>query len=114
MCWWLSQAHFELLNGRAIALREVAEGAPGVANEVVAYWVAMRGMMRIELEESVRQQRSNDLASLDFAGADDGVSDEQFEAQFRVYMLRIFLLGTLPPAVAFGVAKLLRALVEQT
>ena len=81
--------------------------------EARAYWDALRGMMRLELEESVRRQRQAELARLDYAGPDDGVSDAEFEARFRVYMLRIFLLGTLPPAGAFGIAKLLRAVAEQ-
>ena len=43
-----SMAHFELLNARARAL--LPEGNP-LIDPVRAYWSALRGMMRIEMEE---------------------------------------------------------------
>lgn len=103
-----SIAHFELLNARSVALS--ADAAPPLLREPAAYWTALRAMMRIELEEIRRRSASDESAVLD--GGADGVSDEAFEAQFRAYILRIFLLGFAPPLVAFGLAKLLRAAAE--
>lgn len=97
-----SIAHFELLNARAIALA----ATPPIVREPLAYWDALRAMMRIELEESVRRSRTDELAVLE--GADASVSDEEFEAQFRLYIARIFLLGAAGPAVVFAIARLLR------
>ena len=99
-----SIAHFELLNARARAL----ESTPSLVAEPLAYWSALRGMMRLELEEATRRAQTDELSVLESAD----VTDDMFEAQFRVYMLRIFLLGAAGPAVAFGVAKVLRAAAE--
>ena len=103
-----SIAHFELLNARAIALCDT--NLPALVSEPLAYWDALRGMMRLELEEAVRRSQTDEMSVL--SGGEEGVTDEQFERQFRVYIARIFLLGAAGPALAFGVAKLLRALVE--
>lgn len=102
-----SIAHFELLNARAVALLDV----PAMAREPFAYWEAMRGMMRIELEESSRLTRSDEAAVLD-GGRSAGVSDEEFEAKFRLYIAQIFAIGFCLPAGAFLAAKLLRAAME--
>ena len=103
-----SIAHFELLNARAIALEPLSSKTP-LVREPLAYVSALRGMMRLELEEAKRRSRSDELSVLE---VDDGVSDDEFEAQFRVYMLRIFALGFMPGAAAFALAKLLRAAVD--
>merc|ERR1719171_912390 len=94
-----SIAHFELLNARAICLR----GEPAAAREPLAYWDALRGMMRIELEELRRRERaqSDELSVL----TEEGVSDADFEASFRAYLLRIFLFGAAGPLLAYGLAK---------
>jgi hypothetical protein len=137
-----SIAHFELLNARSVALSADAAPPllrEPAAYWVCAQWLtprwhvshtagaerllcssapcghafgqtALRAMMRIELEEIRRRSASDESAVLD--GGADGVSDEAFEAQFRAYILRIFLLGFAPPLVAFGLAKLLRAAAE--
>ena len=47
-----SIAHFELLNARALAL--LPEGTPPPLRAPLAYWSALRGMMRIELEECLQ------------------------------------------------------------
>ena len=99
-----SIAHFELLNARAVA-REPTSGLPPPVREPYAYWQALRGMMRIELEEIRRRDRqlSDELAVLT---DDSGVSDADFERAFRLYLLRIFLLGAAGPFFVFVVAKL--------
>ena len=61
-------------------------------------------MMRIELEEIRRRSASDEVSVIDGTG----VSDEDFEAAFRAYILRIFALGFVPPFVAFALAKALR------
>ena len=102
-----SIAHFELLSARAVALE--AASLPPVILEPLAYWTALRSMMRIELEESRARAQTDELAVL---GGESSVSDEEFEAQFRVYIFKIFCLGAAVPAVAFTAAKLLRAALE--
>ena len=62
-------AHFELLNARARAL--LPEGNP-LIDPVRAYWSALRGMMRIEMEEGARRAASDELSVL---GSSD-VTDE--------------------------------------
>jgi len=100
-----SIAHFELLNARAICLRQ--ELPPSV-REPLAYWDALRGMMRIELEELRRRERaqSDELSVLT---EDASVTDDDFEASFRAYIVRIFLLGAAGPFAVYVLAKLLRA-----
>lgn len=106
-----SIAHFELLNARVVAL--MSEDSSPLIREPLAYWQAMRGMMRIELEESVRQSQSDEARVLADEGAGSGgVSDAEFEAKFRVYIFRVFLLGASAPALAFAAAKALRAAVD--
>jgi len=98
-----SIAHFELLNARADAL--LPAGAPPPLRVPLAYWRALRGMMRIEMEEAVRRGQTDELAVLGAAG----VSDEEFESEFRVFIGRNLLLGALLPAAIVGVAKAVRA-----
>ena len=104
-----SIAHFELLNARAIALEPLASKNP-IMREPLAYWSALRGMMRLELEEARKRASTDSLGFVD--GDFEGVSDEVFEAEFRVYMVRIFALGFLPAGAAFAVGKLVKAAVE--
>ena len=101
-----SIAHFELLNARAVA--RLPEALPPPAREPLAYWDALRGMMRIELEELRRREReqSDELSVLT---DDAGVTDDDFEASFRAYLLRIFLLGAAGPLAVYVFAKVLRA-----
>ena len=103
-----SIAHFELLNARAVA--RLPEALPPPAREPLAYWDALRGMMRIELEELRRREReqSDELSVLT---DDAGVTDDDFEASFRAYLLRIFLLGAAGPLAVYVFAKVLRAVV---
>ena len=103
-----SIAHFELLNARAVA--RLPEAMPPPAREPLAYWDALRGMMRIELEELRRREReqSDELSVLT---DDDGVTDDDFEASFRAYLLRIFLLGAAGPLAVYVFAKVLRAVM---
>lgn len=128
-----SIAHFELLNARALAMMMTSSSStataaaddettsdpgkasmPSVVAEPLAYWSALRGMMRLELEEATRRAQTDEMSVLSGGAGDDGeVSDEQFESQFRLYIARIFLLGAAGPAVAFGVAKLIRAAISQ-
>ena len=61
--------------------------------------------MRIEMEEAVRRGQTDELAVLGAAG----VSDEEFESEFRVFIGRNLLLGALLPAAIVGVAKAVRA-----
>jgi hypothetical protein len=65
-------------------------------------------MMRIELEELRRREReqSDELSVLT---DDAGVTDDDFEASFRTYLLRIFLLGAAGPLAVYVFAKVLRA-----
>lgn len=98
-----SMAHFELLNARARAL--LPEGAPPPLNLAFdpprAYWAALRGMMRIEMEEGARRAASDELTVL---GSSD-VTDEDFEREFRSFIGRNLLVGALLPASLYGVAK---------
>ena len=93
-----SMAHFELLNARARAL--LPEGNP-LIDPVRAYWSALRGMMRIEMEEGARRAASDELSVL---GSSD-VTDEEFEREFRRFIGRNLLVGALLPASVYGVAK---------
>ena len=72
--------------------------------EPLAYWSALRGMMRVELDEIRRRSESDEAAVL---GGEGGVSDDEFEAAFRAYMVRIFAIGFAPPLAAFALAKVL-------
>ena len=81
-----SMAHFELLNARARAL--LPEGNP-LIDPVRAYWSALRGMMRIEMEEGARRAASDELSVL---GSSD-VTDEEFEREFRRFIGRNLLVG---------------------
>ena len=85
-----SMAHFELLNARARAL--LPEGNP-LIDPVRAYWSALRGMMRIEMEEGARRAASDELPVL---GSSD-VTDEEFEREFRRFIGRNLLVGALLP-----------------
>ena len=105
-----SIAHFELLNARAVAL-EPLNSRNGLVREPLAYWAAMRGMMRIELAESRRRSQTDEMAVLEGGDGED-VSDDDFERSFNVYMLRIFALGFMPGAAAYAAARLLRAAAE--
>lgn len=88
-----SIAHFNLLKARAHA----RGGAPSALSEPVAYWAALRGMMRIELEEAVRRSQSDELAVL----TDASVTDEQFEQAFRWFILQNLLAGAALPATVY-------------
>ena len=84
-----SIAHFELLNARAVA--RLPDALPPPAREPLAYWDALRRMMRIELEVvPCEREQSDELSVLT---DDGGVTDDDFEASFKAYLLRIFLLG---------------------
>ena len=60
--------------------------------------------MRVELDEIRRRRESDEAAVL---GGEGGVSDDEFEAAFRAYMVRIFAIGFAPPLAAFALAKVL-------
>ena len=76
------------------------EGNP-LIDPVSAYWSALRGMMRIEMEEGARRAASDELAVL---GSSD-VTDEDFEREFRRFIGRNLFIGALLPASVYGVAK---------
>lgn len=96
-----SIAHFELLNARATALMPEPLAASPLRTPL-AYWRALRGMMRIELEEARRRAQTDELAVLEGAA---GVTDDEFEREFRWFIARALLTGALPAAAAWGVAK---------
>jgi len=95
-----SIAHFNLLNARAHALEASPAFRP--LSEPLAYWSALRGMMRIELEEAVRRSQTEDLAALE---GEPSVSDEQFERKFRMFVLTNLLTGAALPAAAYLFVK---------
>ena len=97
-----SIAHFELLNARATALLPTPLAASPLRTPI-AYWRALRGMMRIELEEARRRAQTDELSVLEGAA---GVTDDEFEGEFRWFIARALLTGALPAAAAWGVAKL--------
>lgn len=101
-----SMAHFELLNARATAL--LPDGAPPPLRAPRAYWAALRGMMRIEMEEAARRAASDELAVL----GSSNVTDEDFEREFRSFIGRNLLIGALLPASVYGVAKAAAQLVS--
>jgi len=68
------------------------EGNP-LIDPVRAYWSALRGMMRIEMEEGARRAASDELSVL---GSSD-VTDEEFEREFRRFIGRNLLVGALLP-----------------
>jgi hypothetical protein len=94
-----SIAHFNLLNARAHA----RGGTPAALAEPAAYWAALRGMMRIELEEAVRRSQSDESAVLSVR--DLSMTDEQFEQAFRWFILQNLLAGAALPAAVYLAVK---------
>ena len=52
-------------------------------------------MMRLEMEELVRRGQTDELAVLE--GRDPGVSDEEFEQEFRMTIAKSLLAGAAVP-----------------
>jgi len=101
-------SNFEMLLARRLAL-EVPSGQPASPLALArAYWGSLRELTRRELGEAVRRSRSDEESVL--AGADEGVTDAEFDAWFVRFVARNFLIGAALPASFYAVAKVMAAL----
>ena len=95
-------AHFELVYARHLAVA-IGRAHPSPLDAAIAWWVALRELTRQELDEVVRRSRSDELVVLE--GADEGVSDAEFNEWFAVFVGRNFLSGALIGATAYYALK---------